>query len=220
MLGIKQIILAILIGLLGTACRTSQPSDTARIHAQKSSELIAWLNPEWVPDNLKDRDVSFFQAVCDELVTRHEVDFLLASLDTSTNDYFQEWLLSGVLCQINDRKIYDNFASRLDDKEDEESYYIADYLARRGNTGALATLNRHYYRYPVSSWQWSYTVELLGKYRYKPATTNLVKSLDAASLNVSAAACNGLQDIFPDSPRHFSGPTEAKNYYLKRLKGL
>jgi len=219
MLGIKQIILAILIGLLGTACCTSQPSDAARIHAEKSSELVAWLNPKLLPEDLKDRDPFFFQTVCDELAARREVDFLLASLDTSTNDYFQEWLLSGVLCQINDRRIYDNFASRLDDKKDEESYYIADYLARRGNTAALATLNKHYFQYPVSSWQWSYTVELFGKYRYMPATTNLVESLNAASLNLSGAACNALQEIFPDSPRHFMGPTEAKSYYTKRLNG-
>ena len=219
MLGIKQIILAILIGLSGTACRTSQPSDAARIHAQKSSELVAWLNPKLLPEDLKDRDPFFFQAVCDELVARREVNFLLASLDTSTNEDARECLVSGVLYHIDDRRIYDNFANRLDDKEDEESYYIANYLAKRGNTAALATLNRHYFQYPVSSWQWSYTVELFGKYRYMPATTNLVESLDAAFLNLSGAACNALQEIFPDSPRHFRGPTEAKNYYSKRLNG-
>ncbi len=217
MLGIKQIILAILVGLLGTACRTSQPSDAARIHAQKSSELIAWLNWKRLPEDLKDRDPFFSAAICDELVARREVDFLLASLDASTNEDVREALVSRVLYQIDDRRIYDYFANRLDDKEDEESYYIANYLAKQGNPAALATLNRHYFRYPVSSWQWSYTAELFGKYRYMPATTNLVESLDAASLNLSGAACNALQEIYPDSPRHFTGPTEARNYYTKRL---
>jgi len=219
MLGFKQIVPAILVGLFGMSCRTSQPSDEARIHTEQSSELVAWLNPKLLPEDLKDRDPFFFQAVCDELVARREVSFLLASLDTSTNENVRDWLVSGVLYYIDDRRIYDNFANRLDDKEDEESYYIANYLAKRGNTAALATLNRHYFQYPVSSWQWSYTVELLGKYRYMPATTNLVESLDAAFLNLSGAACNALQEIFPDSPRHFRGPTEAKNYYSKRLNG-
>ena len=219
MLGFKQIVPAILVGLFGMSCRTSQPSDEARIHTEQSSELVAWLNPKLLPEDLKDRDPFFFQAVCDELVARREVSFLLASLDTSTNENVRDWLVSGVLYYIDDRRIYDNFANRLDDKEDEESYYIANYLAKRGNTAALATLNRHYFQYPVSSWQWSYTVELLGKYRYMPATTNLVESLNAASLNLSGAACNALQEIFPDSPRHFTGPAEAKNYYTQRLDG-
>ena len=218
--GVKQIILVILVGLLGTACRTSQPSDAARIHAQKSSELVAWLNPELLPEDSKGGDPAFLQAICDELLARREVSFLLASLDISTNENVRESLVSGVLYQIDDRRIYDNFANRLDDKEDEESYYVANYLAKRGNTTALATLNRHYFQYPVSSLQWSYTAELFGKNRYMPAATNLVESLDAASLNLSSAACNALQEIFPDSPRHFTGPIEAKDYYIKRLSDL
>lgn len=214
---VKQIILAILVGLMGTACRTSQPSDAAKFHAQKSSELVAWLNWELLPEDIKDRDEFVFQAICDELVARHEVDFLLASLDASNNEEVRKWLVSGVLYHIDDPRIYDAFTRRLNDKEDEESYYVANYLAKQGNTAALATLNRHYFQYPVSSWQWSYTVELFGKYRFMPATTNLVESLNAASLNLSVAACNALHEIFPDSPGHFSGPTEARNYYIKRL---
>ena len=99
-------------------------------------------------------------------MARHEVDFLLASLDASNNEEVRKWLVSGVLYHIDDPRIYDAFTRRLNDKEDEESYYVANYLAKQGNTAALATLNRHYFQYPVSSWQWSYTVELFGKYRY------------------------------------------------------
>lgn len=214
---VKQIILAILVTLLGMACRTNRLSDAARIHMQKSSELIAWLNWERLPKDLSDRDPFFYQTICDELVARCEADFLLASLDASNNEDFRKWLVSGVLYYIDDRRIYDAFAGRLDDKEEEESYYVAHYLAKRGNTAALATLNRHYFKYPVSSWQWSYTAELFGKYRYMPAASNLVESLDAASLNVSAAACNALREMFPDSPRYFSGPTEARAHYIERL---
>jgi hypothetical protein len=217
MFSVKQILLAILVSLIGVACRTSQPSDAARIHAQKSSELVAWLNWEQLPEDLKDRDPFFLEATCNELVARREVNFLLASLNTSNNEEVRKLLVSSVLYHIDDRRIYDAFTQRLNDKEDEESYYVANYLAKQGNTAALATLNNHYFQYPVSSWQWSYTVELFGKYKFMPATTNLVESLNAAFLNLSAAACNALQEIFPDSPRHFAGPTDARNYYIKRL---
>jgi len=217
MSGIKQIILAVLVGLVVTACRTTQTSDAARIHIQTSSELVTWLNWERLPEDLKGRDPFFAEAICDELVARGEVGFLLASLNASTNQAVRTYLVSAVLYRIDDGKVYDAFAKRLSEKEDEESYYVASYLAKRGNAAALSTLNRHYFHYPVSSWQWSYTVEFFGKFKYVPATTNLVESLDAASLNLSAAACNALQEIYPDSPRHFEGPTEAKNYYIKRL---
>lgn len=214
---VKQIVLAVLVGVVLPACRTPQTSDAARIHIQKSSKLVTWLNWERLPEDLKDRDPFFAEAICDELAARREVGFLLASLNASTNEDVRTCLVSAVLYRMDDDRVYDAFAQHLSDKEDEESYYVASYLATRGNTVALATLNRHYFQYPVSSWQWSYTAEIFGKFKYMPAATNLVESLDAASLNLSAAACNALQEIYPDSPRNFSGPTEAKNYYIKRL---
>jgi hypothetical protein len=220
--GVKQIILAVLVGLMATACRTTQtpdvtPSDVARIHIQKSSALVTWLDWEQRPEDLKDRDPFFAEAICDELVTRHEVDFLLASLNAATNDDAREWLVSDVLYSIDDHRVFEAFARRLGDKDDRESYYVALYLAEHGDTAALATLNRHYYHYAVASFEWASAVEAFGKFRYLPAATNLVDSLDAASLNVSAAACNSLHELYPNSPRHFYGPTEAKNYYSKRL---
>lgn len=217
MSSVKQIILAISIGLVVTACRTTQTSDAPRIHAQKSPELVAWLDWQQRPEDLKDRDPFFNTAVCDELVARREVDFLLISLNATTNDDAREWLVSDVLYRINDHKVFEALTQRLGDKEDRESYYVALYLAERGDTTALATLNRHDFHYQVSSYEWASAVEAFGKFKYTPAVTNLVDSLDAASLNVSAAACNALHKFYPDSPAHFYGPAEAQDYYNKRL---
>jgi hypothetical protein len=222
MSGVKQIVLALLAGLVVTACRTPQTpdatrSDAARIHIQKSPELVAWLDWEKMPEDLKDRDPFFTEAICDELVARREVDFLLASLNAATNDDARGWLVSDVLYSIDDHRVFEAFARRLGDKEDRESYYVALYLAERGDTAALAMLNRHYFQYPFASFEWASAAEAFGKFRYAPAATNLVGSLDAASLNLSGAACSALQEIYPDSPKHFTGPTEAENYYRKRL---
>ena len=125
--------------------------------------------------------------------------------------------MSHVLYQIQDDRIYYAFAGRLNEKETEESYYVANYLAKRGHESALATLNRHFWQYPVSSWQMSYTAELFGKYKYQPALSNLVDCLDAASLNLAAAACEALREFYP-GPRRFATPEEAKEYYVKRLR--
>jgi hypothetical protein len=214
---LDQILLALFLSFLGVGCRSNLSSDVAQIHAQKSVDLIAWLNPANLPQDLKERDPFFQQMVCKELVARHEINFLLSSFDTLKDSESRSWLVAGVLGNINDHRISHALAVRLSDKEDEESYFIANYLAERGNTNALAILNKHYYQYPVPSWQWSVTVELFGKYRYQPAVSNLIDSLDAASLNVSGAACNALHQIFPDSPRNFIGPTEAEKYFTTRL---
>jgi hypothetical protein len=216
--GVKQII-PLFVAVMVMACQTTQTSDAGRVRKQSSSQLVAWLKWDNLPDDLKQRDPAFAAAVCHELVARREVGFLLASLNGSTNEEVRTHLISSVLYQIDDRRIYDTFAQLLTENEDEDDYFIASYLAKRGYTAALSTLNRHYYQYPVSSWQWSYTVLLFGKFKYMPATTNLVESLDAASLNVSAAACNALQKIYPDSPRKFEGPKDAEIYYSERLKG-
>jgi hypothetical protein len=217
---VKQIFLVVVVGLAVTACRTSQTADAARVHAQKSAELVTWLDPDQLPQKLQRREESIEEAVCKELVARHEVDFLLASLNSSTNVDVREPLVADVLYRIDDRRIYDAFAQRLGDREDAESYFVAAYLAHRGNPAALATLNRHYYRYPVSSWQWSYTVEAFGIFKYQPAVTNLIDSLDAASLNISAAADHALREIYPEAPKTFAGPGEARDYYLKRLREM
>jgi hypothetical protein len=126
--------------------------------------------------------------------------------------------VSGVLGEIDDARVERAFSEHVGEQEDEENYYVLLYLAKHGRTNALDILNRHYFQYPVSSWQWSSAVELFGKAKYKPAITNLVGSLDAASLNVSAAACWSLGEIFPDAPKKFRGPSEAKHYYAERMK--
>ena len=201
---------AVFLCCVGAACAADDWE--ARIHAQKSPDLIEWLG-DWdrVPNELRDRDDAQY-AICHELQARREVDFLLATLATSTNSYGRSVLVSGVLYGIDDQRIQTAFLSRLSEEEDEESYYVANYLAKRGITKALDVLNRHYFQYPVSSVQWSVTASLFGKYKYRSAASNLVESLDAASLNLAGAACDSLQMLFPDSPRHFDSPKAARIY--------
>lgn len=209
----------VFIGLAVTACRTATSSEMAKIHAQKSSTLVAWLNEEQLPgdENLTNQDEAFFPDICNELVARRQVDFLLGQLNASNTPAANEWLVSDVLCCIDDLRIYNAFVQRLSDGQDRESYNIAIYLAQRGNAPALATLSRHYFQYPVSSAEWAVACDAFGKFKYMPAASNLVDSLDAASFNLSDAACNALQEMFPGSPKKFTGPSEAEDYYKKRI---
>jgi len=73
------------------------------------------------------------------------------------------------LYEIEDARTAAAFRARLSDDVSEEACYIANYLAKGGDADALAILNRNYRCYPVSSLQWSHTVRLFGKHRYRPA---------------------------------------------------
>lgn len=205
-----------LLGLVATACRTGVSSDFS-VHGQQSSELINWLGWTNAPERIKRGHPGLDYEICNELLSRREVDFLLASLNNMPEGRARTLLVVRVLYLIDDQRIADAFAARLNDQETVESYFIANYLAQRGNTAALAMLNRHYGRYPISSYQWAYTVALFGKYHYQPAASNLVESLEDPSLNLSYAASVALHELFPDSPTDFKTPAEAKAYYLNRL---
>jgi hypothetical protein len=220
MRGCKQAIFAILICLgAGVGCKTCPPSEIAMIHAQKSSTLIEWLNETHLPNGYQP-DPVFSSEICSELSARHQVDFLLGQLDASNSPDAREWLVSDVLRSINDRRIYKAFSERLSDKEDRDSYYIALYLAQRGNASALATLNRHYFQYPVASYEWEVAVAAFGKFRYMPAATNVYGDLNAGDLGLAGTACGALQEMFPDSPRKFVSPAEAEAYFGKRISGI
>ncbi len=211
----------ILVCLMATACRTATPSVEAKIHAQTSSTLVAWLNEKQLPEdeNLTNQDEYFLPDICNELTARHQVSFLLDELNLSNTPDANARLVSDVLYHIDDPRIYNAFAQRLSDNEDSGSYYIALYLAQRGNVPALAMLSRHFYQYQVSSMEWADACGTFGKFWYMPATSNLVDCLNAASLNASGAACYALQEMYPGSPKNFYDPSEAEKYYKKRLKG-
>ena len=222
MSGRKHVIFMIVICLAVAGCRASQLSELERIHAQKSSTLVAWLNGKQLPEDMPitNLDLSFFAAISDELAARHEVNFLLNQLNATNSPEGREWLVSDALFSINDRRIYNAFSERLSDDEGRDSYYIALYLAERGNVRALATLNRHYFNYPVASFEWAEAVDAFGKFRYMPAASNVVDSLDAASFNLVGAALSALQNMFPNSPRQFRDLPAAEAYFAKRLKGI
>jgi hypothetical protein len=217
--GRTKAIFAILVCLATAGCQMSSPSDAARIHAQKSSTLVVWLNGK-LPNDLAGADPMFSAEICEELVARHQVNFLLSQLNATNSPDAREWLVSHVLFCINDRRIYNTFVHRLSDKEDRENYYIALYLAQRGNMQALATLNRHYFQYPVASFEWEVAVAAFGKFTYMPAVTNVYGDLNAANLGLAGTAYGALQEMFPGSPTNLGSPLAAEVYFGKRLDQL
>lgn len=146
---------------------------------------------------------------------RDDVSRLLDSFAaTSDEDERTEIVLE--LYKMDDPRIVAVFRANLSRDASRLHYFIAQYLAKRGEEKALAILNENYFEYPVSSQQWAYSVHAFGQYRYTPAIPNLIKSLQAASLNVVDEAVWSLRQIFPGSPESFGTPEEAVAYFTGR----
>jgi hypothetical protein len=109
-------------------------------------------------------------------------------------------------------------AGRFDDGED--LYYPLNYLAKRCDSAALGVLSGRgkgdYKGYP-GCLQWTTTVELFGKCKYSPAIPYLIRSINAACMNIGIAAVDDLRAMFPGSPdfKNYS-PEEIQHYFRSR----
>lgn len=158
-----------------------------------------------------------YPAVRTELVRRRDIPFLIDAYAGSSNPSTRYQVIL-MLYEIEDPAVLGAFRRWLSDSEDDTDYWIADYLARHGDSSALASLNRHYFKYPVSSVQWAYTVRLFGRFGYRPAIPNLVDSLNAASLNLTEAAFDALSLLYPDAPRKFESLEATQRYFQARCR--
>jgi len=187
----------------------------------KTEDLIRWLDWSQMPDNLKAaEDIDPTCGIAGELTRRREISKLLAALETTDSPIVRIYLTRSVLYQMDSPEIVKAFESRLRDNTDEDNYYVAEYLAKRGNRKALEILNRHYFEHgvfgwPVSSMQLAYTAELFGVHGYRPAIPNLVNSLDAAVLNLAWSAEGALELLYPDAPK-FKNSGECRAYFATR----
>ena len=204
--------------LLTIATGTAAGGEVVKLQELPTDELLALLATPYaeLPAAHKEEE-DLYGEICAVLLARREVSVLLDGLAHCPGTAGRDYLVSRVLYHIQDAAIADAFEKRLGEGESEEDYYIANYLAKSGNRRPLEVLNRHYFRYPVSSWQWSYTAALFGKYGYRPAIPNLIWSLDAASLNLVGEAWGSLKLLYPDSPREFESPSAAKSYFQERF---
>ena len=151
-------------------------------------------------------------------VAGDQVDQLLSQLSHTKDEYDRVHIITFDLWNIDDPRIENEFAKRLSDAPTEEAYYVAQYLAKKGNTKALEILNKNNFKYPVSSWQWSYTLREFGRHKFIPAIPTLIYGLGAASLNVVDEAYKALLVFYPDSPASFQSIEEMKTYFEKRYK--
>jgi hypothetical protein len=101
--------------------------------------------------------------------------------------------------------------------DEGEFYWVVNYLAKKGDPAALKELDTGKYYY--NCLQYAPSVELFGKWKYRPAIPYLVDTaLNAACLNIVDAAEHSLQALYPDAPRDFKELSEMQRYYCDRAR--
>jgi hypothetical protein len=193
----------------------------AKLAPLTDEQLIDCLKLEPKSCPLDDRDSGM---ITGELGDRKRPDLLLAAYEKA--DEGDRYYLVEALYQIDDPKVLDFMRSIAFDHlgrgmDDSGTYFPIDYLARHCDERALARLNRHvnFKRYtPMACLYWAGTVRSFGRCNYRAAAPNLVRSLDAACLNITGAAEEGLKKFFPGACQNPHSIPEEQQCYRKLLR--
>jgi hypothetical protein len=174
------------------------------------------------PNNVKPGKPSASWPALSSSAQDNQVNNLLARLERSQDEGERVEIIAGSdsLWESHDPRVYNALLKRLSAEQTKEAMCVAWYLAKRGNAKALAILNQNNYKYPVSSYEWSYVIAVFGKQKYAPAVPALIDDMSAASLNVVGAAEESLRAFYPDSPsdKDFGTIEKAQSYFRKRYE--
>ena len=100
---------------------------------------------------------------------------------------------------------------------DEDLYWPANYLAKKGDLDGLKELSTG--KYEESCLQYATSMELFGRWQYRPGIPYLVdRALHFACLNIVISAEHSLQELYPDAPKDFEHLSEMQHYYCARAR--
>lgn len=104
-------------------------------------------------------------------------------------------------------------------KEDgEDLYWPVNYLAKKCDAKALQILSSRHERNQACL-QYSTSVALFGKCKYRPAIPYLVHtSLYDACLNIVDSAETSLRALYPGSPKEFESLEDMRQYFTQRAR--
>lgn len=225
MKSLVAISLVFLVLISASAAQTAQTptydETQAKIHPLTDEQLIDCLKDEPKSCPLDDLDLDM---IIGELGDRKHTDFLIAAYKKANPD--DRYYLVKALYQVDDPKVLDFMRSIAFDHlgrgmDDSGTFFPLDYLAQHCDQRALARLNRHvnFNRYtPMGCIYWAGTIRSFGDCNYRAAAPNLVRSLDAACLNITGRAEQGLQKFFPGACQHPRSIKEEQSCYRKLLR--
>lgn len=198
-------------------CAEYKPLSSEEVKAKSSAELVNLIIDECILWNGPDPGNST-ELVEDELVRRKAIQDILLAFGNFKSDFGASYHLVDMFERIGGVEVEKAFKQYADHSTTILAYLSLKHFAKKGERWALERLNKHYFEYPVSSLEWSEIATLFGKYRYEPAAENLANSVNAASMNLGAAAHDALCKIYPKAAKDFEGPGLAEQYWLEYIK--
>jgi hypothetical protein len=153
-------------------------------------------------------------SLTDEIVRRSHPHLLLTRYWKEHNSSIRSGILQAVY-HFHSDEVTAFMRQVLATKEgdDETMYWAANYLAKMCDRDALQWLSTRKGR-SQSCMQFTGTVTLLGKCRYRPAIPYLITySLNDACLNIVGEAEEDLRAMFPHSPTVFNNIESMQKYY-------
>jgi hypothetical protein len=217
-----SIILSLLV-LVSLSPAQTVPDFDDILKRMSDQQLIECLRdkPTTCPIPNQDRDLGW---IAGTLGQRRHPDALISTYTTA--DQYQRYYLVRALSMINKPKVTEfmrsiAFVNLPEGQDNDDVFFPLDYLARHCDERALARLNRRVNfdnSFPMGCIYFAPTVAAFGRCNYRAAAPNLVLALNAACLNITGAAEEGLQKFFPGACQHEKSIDDEARCYRKLLE--
>ncbi len=208
----------VLLALVTLALGQNTPGSDEHLQQMTDKQLIDCLRnkPTTCPIPVQDRDLQWIAGTLGE---RKHPDALIAEYRTADQD--ERYYLVRALSMINKPRVSEfmrsiAFENLPDGQDNEDVFFPLDYLARHCDQRALARLNRRVNfdkSFPMGCIYFAPTVEAFSRCNYRAAAPNLVRALDAACLNITDAALDGLHKFFPHTCKQAHSIQELQRCY-------
>jgi hypothetical protein len=165
---------------------------------------------------LDEHATDYALSVEDELASRKAYRELVDVFGKTDDEVQQAWIIDA-LTRMRSLEVDKALRPFVSEELEDSPYLALKYFAMACDDEALHILNKNYFKYPGSSREWATIVRLFGKCKYKPATMNLVGSVNAMMLELGYESHLSLLAIYPNAAIEFRDPAETQEAWKKYL---
>lgn len=133
-----------------------------------------------------------------ELVRRRPIGDIVQVFVNTSDRAQRAWMLD-ILSQLRGSGVDAALRPFVTDSLDDTNYLALKYFAQACDPTALFLLNKHYFKYSVSSPEWASIVRIFGQCKYVSAADNLALTLFAADIDLGYASNESLKAIYPNA---------------------
>lgn len=186
--------------------RDLQAFTTSHLVALLTDDSLTYTSGLGYPD-------SYQLAVAYELASRKPYAALCQALAQPLDSYRQPtW--TGMIIEHLRSPAADSCMKELATSDSTYGAYLAvKYFAETGQEWALRRLNENFWTYHLFALDLQNAIQLLGRYRYRPAAEHLAEAMGAFNISTVGLAEEALRAIFPEVDTSFTDPTRAQAFW-------